>query len=89
MIPRKIHQVFWSFTGKELNDIPKFKEYTTKTQQFANHYGYEYKLWSLKDCEEFLIESLLIFCQINGHTYTVIRTKLNKFSCRCNRFWCR
>ena len=61
MIPRKIHQVFWSFTasgaeGKELNDIPKFKEYTTKTQQFANHYGYEYKLWSLKDCEEFLIE---------------------------------
>jgi len=59
MIPRKIHQVFWSFTasgaeGKELNDIPKFKEYTTKTQQFANHYGYEYKLWSLKDCEEFL-----------------------------------
>ena len=61
MIPRKIHQVFWSFTasgaeGKELNDIPKFKEYTTKTQQFANHYGYEYKLWSLKDCEELIVE---------------------------------
>jgi mannosyltransferase OCH1-like enzyme len=56
MIPRKIHQIFWSFTGKELNDIPKFKEYTTKTQQFANHYGYEYKLWSLKDCEELIVE---------------------------------
>ena len=62
MIPRKIHQVFWSFTaqgassGKELNDIPKFKEYTMKTQQFANHYGYEYKLWSLKDCEELIVE---------------------------------
>lgn len=55
-IPRKIHQIFWSFTNKELDDIPKFKEYTTKTKQFADHYGYEYKLWSLKDCEELIVE---------------------------------
>ena len=56
-IPRKIHQVFWSFTGKELHEIPKFKDHTTKTRQFANHYGYEYKLWDLKDCEELLVET--------------------------------
>jgi len=55
-IPKKIHQIFWSFTGKELNDIPKFKEHTTKVKQFAEHYGYEYKLWDLKDCEELLVE---------------------------------
>ena len=56
-IPRKIHQIYWIFNdGKPLEDIPKFKEYTTKTQQFANHYGYEYKLWSLKDCEELIVE---------------------------------
>ena len=56
MIPKKIHQIFWSFTGKELKDIPKFKEHTTKVKQFAKHYGYEYKLWNLKECEELLIE---------------------------------
>jgi len=60
-IPRKIHQIFWSFTAsgadpKELNDIPKFKECTDKTKEFAKKYGYEYKLWDLKDCEEFLVE---------------------------------
>jgi len=55
-IPKKIHQIFWSFTGKELNDIPKFKEHTLKTEQFANHYGYEYKLWDLKECEELIVE---------------------------------
>lgn len=56
MIAKKIHQIFWSFTGKQLSDIPKFKEHTTKTEQFARVYGYEYKLWSLKDCEELIVE---------------------------------
>ena len=79
MIPRKIHQVFWSFTasgaeGKELNDIPKFKEYTTKTQQFANHYGYEYKLWSLKDCEELIVEYFPQYIELwNDFRYDIQR----------------
>jgi len=56
LIPKKIHQIFWSFTGKELKDIPKFKEHTLKTEQFAKKYGYEYKLWDLKECEELIVE---------------------------------
>ena len=74
MIPRKIHQIFWSFTQKELNDIPKFKEYTTKTQQFANHYGYEYKLWSLKDCEELIVEYFPQYIELwNDFRYDIQR----------------
>jgi len=74
MIPKKIHQIFWSFTGKELNDIPKFKDYTTKTQQFANHYGYEYKLWSLKDCEELLVEYFPQYIELwNDFRYDIQR----------------
>ena len=56
-IPKKIHQIYGIFNdGKSLDDIPKFKEHTTKVKQFAEHYGYEYKLWDLKDCEELLVE---------------------------------
>lgn len=79
MIPRKIHQIFWSFTAsgadpKELNDIPKFKEYTTKTEQFANHYGYEYKLWDLKDCEELIVEYFPQYIELwNDFRYDIQR----------------
>lgn len=57
MIPKKIHQIYGIFNdGKPIEDFPKFKEHTIKTEQFAKHYGYEYKLWSLKDCEELIVE---------------------------------
>jgi len=57
MIPKKIHQIYGLFNdGKSIEQIPKFKEHTLKTEQFAKHYGYEYKLWDLKECEELLIE---------------------------------
>ncbi len=56
MIPKIIHQIFWNFNGKELNDIPQFKVSTFMTQSHAQTIGYEYKLWSLKDCEELICE---------------------------------
>jgi mannosyltransferase OCH1-like enzyme len=56
-IPRKIHQIYGIFNdGIPIEDIPIFKEHTMKTKQFADHYGYEYKLWDLKDCEELIVE---------------------------------
>ena len=54
MIPKLIHQVFWKFTDKELEDIPAFKQHQAITKKFCNEYGYEYRLWSLSDCEELL-----------------------------------
>jgi len=56
-INKKIHQVYGIFDdGKKLEDIEVFKQNTIKTKQFADKYGYEYKLWSLKDCEELLVD---------------------------------
>jgi len=56
MIPKLIHQVFWKFTDKELEDIPAFKQHQAITKKFCNEYGYEYRLWSLSDCENLLNE---------------------------------
>ena len=57
MIPRKIHQIYGIFNdGIPIHDIPKFKEHTEKTKEFAKKYGYEYKLWDLKDSEELIVE---------------------------------
>lgn len=56
MIPKIIHQVFWPFKGKELNQIDVFKESTDETKRFCNEYKYEYKMWDLKDCEELIVE---------------------------------
>jgi len=56
-INKNIHQVYGIFDdGKKLEDIEVFKQNTMKTKQFADKYGYEYKLWSLTDCEELLVD---------------------------------
>ena len=56
MIPKIIHQVFWPFKGKELNDINVFRECVDETQRFCSEYKYEYHMWDLKQCEELLCE---------------------------------
>tara|TARA_R110000787_G_scaffold58558_2_gene133298 strand:- start:137 stop:802 length:666 start_codon:yes stop_codon:yes gene_type:complete len=56
MIPKSIHQVFWNFKGKELHEIPVFKKNVGRTKQFCKEHNYQYKMWSLKDCEELIVE---------------------------------
>ena len=56
MIPKLIHQVFWKFTDKELDEIEAFKQHQALTKKFCNEYQYEYRLWSLSDCENLLNE---------------------------------
>ena len=51
-----INQIFWPFTDKKLDDIPIFKKNTKKTKDFCKEHNYDYKMWSLKDCEELIIE---------------------------------
>ena len=56
-IPKKIHQIYGIFgDGVPIEQIPVFKEYSEKTKQFAKHYGYQYKMWDLKECEELLVD---------------------------------
>ena len=56
MIPKIIHQIFWNFKGKELDEIKVFKESVDETKKFCSEYKYEYKMWDLKDCEELIVE---------------------------------
>jgi mannosyltransferase OCH1-like enzyme len=56
MIPKIIHQVFWAFNDKELNEIEAFKNSVEKTKQFCDKYNYEYRMWNLKDCEELICD---------------------------------
>ena len=56
MIPKIIHQVFWPFKGKELNDINVFRESTEETKRYCDQYKYKYHMWDLKQCEELLCE---------------------------------
>ena len=56
MIPKIIHQVFWPFKGKELNEINVFRECVDETKRFCNEHKYQYHMWDLKKCEELLCE---------------------------------
>ena len=62
-----IHQIFWDFKevhqvygifqdGISWEDIPEFKDNIIATQKFCKENNYDYMMWSLKDCEELLIE---------------------------------
>lgn len=57
MINKIIHQVFWPFKGKELNEIEAFRQSVDETKRFCSEYNYEYKMWDLKDCEELIVEN--------------------------------
>tara|TARA_R110002012_G_C11383778_1_gene583638 strand:- start:42 stop:689 length:648 start_codon:yes stop_codon:yes gene_type:complete len=56
MIPKTIHQVFWNFKGKEIEEIPAYKSSIEKTKKFCQDYNYEYNMWGLKQCEELLCD---------------------------------
>lgn len=56
MIPKIIHQVFWPFKGKELNEIDVFRQSVDETKRYCDEWCYEYKMWDLKDCEELIVE---------------------------------
>jgi len=51
-----IHQIFWKFKDKDLHEIPVFKKNVERTKQFCKEHNYEYKMWSLRDCEELIVE---------------------------------
>jgi mannosyltransferase OCH1-like enzyme len=56
-IPKIIHQVYGIFKDeKTLDDIPIFKKHTELTKAFCKGHNIQYKMWSLKDCEELLCE---------------------------------
>ena len=41
MIPKVIHQIFWPFKGKELNEIDIFRECVDETKRFCEKHKYE------------------------------------------------
>ena len=56
MIPKTIHQIFWNFKGKELDEIDVFRQSVDETKRYCSEYKYEYKMWDLKDCEELICD---------------------------------
>ena len=59
-----IHQIFWAFNDKQLDDIPNFKLNVDETQKFCKVHNYEYKLWHLKDCEKLIEEDFSDYSQL-------------------------
>ena len=51
-----IHQIFWPFKGKKLNDIPVFRKNVNLTKEYCKEHGYTYKMWNLRMCEELLCD---------------------------------
>lgn len=51
-----VHQIFWSFGTKELNEIPDFRESTRKTKKYCEENGITYKMWNLESCEKLIDE---------------------------------
>jgi inositol phosphorylceramide mannosyltransferase catalytic subunit len=80
-IPKKIHQIYGIFDdGVPIEDIPIFKEYTMKTKQFAEHYGYEYKLWDLRECELLLVEHFPHYIELwNNFRYGIQRADFIRY----------
>ena len=57
MIPKTIHQIYGIFNdGIKLEDIDVFRESVDETKRYCEEYDYQYKMWSLKDCEELICE---------------------------------
>tara|TARA_R110000803_G_scaffold59897_1_gene118895 strand:- start:965 stop:1609 length:645 start_codon:yes stop_codon:yes gene_type:complete len=52
-----IHQIYGIFDDKiNLDDIPVFKKNVKLTFEFCKEYGYDYKMWNLRDCEQLICE---------------------------------
>jgi mannosyltransferase OCH1-like enzyme len=52
-----IHQIYGIFDdGINLDQIHVFKKNVEITKEFCKEHNYDYKMWSLKDCEELIVE---------------------------------
>tara|TARA_R110000744_G_scaffold303743_1_gene412335 strand:+ start:30 stop:752 length:723 start_codon:yes stop_codon:yes gene_type:complete len=56
MIPKIIHQIYFDFHNKKIEEIPLFNTSSKRIQEFNP--DYEYKLWSEKECEDVVKENL-------------------------------
>jgi len=76
-----IHQIYGIFNdGIKLEDISIFKEAVSKTKQFCDDNNYEYKMWSLEDCEKLLAEHYPEYIQLwNDFTYPVQRADFIRY----------
>jgi len=64
MIPKTIHQIFWKFKDKELDEIPSFKRCVEKTRKYCDKYGYQHRMWNLDDIQKLLCENYLEYIQL-------------------------
>ena len=62
---KTVHQIYGIFNdGIPLEDISIFKEAVKKTKQFCKDNNYDYKMWSLEDCEKLLAEDYPDYIQL-------------------------
>jgi len=76
-----IHQIFWRFkNGETLENIPKYIENVSQTQEFCKLHNYNYKLWDLKDCQELIEEYFDEYLELwNDFRYEIQRVDFIKY----------
>ena len=81
LIPKTIHQIYGIFDdGIKLDQIDVFRESVDETKRFCDEYKYEYKMWNLKDCEEFICEYFPQYiCLWNEFRYPIQRADFIRY----------
>jgi len=55
MVPRIVHQIYWSFDGKtKLNDISEFRESVQKTEKYCIENDIKHILWDYEKCNKLI-----------------------------------
>jgi len=55
MIPRIVHQIYWSFDGKtKLNDISEFRESVKKTEKYCIENDIKHVMWDYQKCNKLI-----------------------------------
>lgn len=67
----KVHQIFWDFYGRGMSGL--FLDSALKFEEWSKKHGYEYRLWSEKECNE-LMEKYPKYLKM----YTEARYKIMK-----------
>ena len=76
MVIRKIHQIFFSFDNRQLNDFPVF----VRSHEDFRNMGWEYKLWNERDAEELCLDRYPhIWETYKGLPYDIQRVDLAKY----------